>query len=641
MLLRPAHRPQSGISLWSLFLPVLSVSLMCLFIGLRADARLGRTQVNGRPANRMKNRWLIAAAAVGIHLSIGSVYAWSVFSRPIIEQLGWSLKDVQFTFSLAILFLGLSAALLGHLVETLGPRKTGMLAAICFGCGIAGSGVAIHMHSLYGLYLCYGVLGGIGLGVGYVAPVSTLVKWFPDRRGLATGLAIMGFGFASLIAGPMIQKLIANVGLANTFFTLGLVYFSVIIASAQYLAPPPKGWAPAGWQDAAAAQAKPGRKSNADLCQMTAHEAVRTRRFACLWLMLFINVTCGIAIISVASTMAQESARMSAAQAAVMVGLMGLFNGGGRIAWASLSDYLGRPNTYSLLFVLQLGMFLLLWTAPAPFLFQLVILLIMTCYGGGFSCIPAYIADLFGTRHLGAIHGYTLTAWAAAGLAGPIFVAWVRQSSGGYAGILTVFSGLFVLALLVSLLIRVEIRRQGSTRAQPAPVSLADRTFTTNLGDLAAVREFVVQGAQRVGLEARQLSRLQLAIEEAATNICSHACLEEIAINRLSYAYHAGTTYDVRILDAPHAFAVEFIDAGVPFDPSAVAPPDISTPLAERQTGGLGILLLRKMVDELRYTRKADHNHLTLVMHKGQAALPAPAASLPDDARPPASRRTT
>ena len=564
----------------------------------------------------MKNRWLIAACAVGIHLSIGSVYSWSVFTKPIIAQLGWSLKDVQFTFSLAILFLGLSAALLGYLVEKLGPRKTGMLAALFFGCGITGAGVAIHMRSLYALYFSYGVLGGIGLGIGYIAPVSTLVKWFPDRRGLATGLAIMGFGFASLIAGPIVHKLIAGIGIANTFFTLGPVYFAIIFVSAQYLAPPPKGWVLAGWQGAAAPQAHPNEKYKADLCQMTAHEAVRTRRFAYLWLMLFINVTCGIAVISVASSMAQESARMSAAQAAVMVGLMGLFNGGGRIAWASLSDYLGRPNTYSLLFILQIGMFLLLGRVTDPSLFQLAIFLIMTCYGGGFSCIPAYIADLFGSRQLGTIHGYILTAWAAAGLAGPIFAAWVRQSSGGYAGTLTVFLGLFVLALIVSLLIRLDLWRQVGTQAQGNPEFLTKRTFSTNVGELDAVREFVVQGARSAGLAARQVDRLQLAVEEAVTNICSHAYLEEIAINRMSYAYDAATTYDVRMLHTPNSFAVELIDAGIPFDSSAVAPPDIDTPLEERRTEGLGILLLRKMVDELRYTREADRNHLMLVMHK-------------------------
>lgn len=561
----------------------------------------------------MKNRWVIAASAVGIHLSIGSVYSWSVFSKPIMQQMGWPLKEVQFTFSLAILFLGLSAASLGYLVEKFGPRRTGMLAAVFFGLGIGGSGVAMLMKNIYVLYLCYGVLGGIGLGVGYIAPVSTLVKWFPDRRGLATGLAIMGFGFASLIAGPIIHELIENLGLATTFFSLGLVYFVVIFSAAQYLAPPPQGWVPAGWQGATQGQPK---KRRADLCQLAAKEAVRTRRFAYLWVMLFINVTCGIAVISVASSMAQEAARMSADQAAIMVGIMGLFNGGGRIVWASLSDYVGRPNTYTLLFVLQLLMFLLLTRVTGPFLFQLLIFLIMTCYGGGFSCIPAYIADLFGTKQLGAIHGYILTAWAAAGLAGPLFVAWVRQASGGYSGILTVFIGLFTLALIVSLLIRVDIRRLVSAKAHLPPGGLASRTFRADLGELTAVGEFIGQCAASAGLAATQLSRLQLAVEEAMTNICSHAYFEQIAVNRLSCPYQGASTYDVRIQDAPETFAVEFIDTGVPFDPLSVAAPDLTAPLAEREATGLGVLLLRTMVDDLRYTRETERNRLTLVMRK-------------------------
>ncbi|HCE44782.1 MAG TPA: MFS transporter [Lentisphaeria bacterium] len=562
---------------------------------------------------KIKNRWLIAASAVGIHLSIGSVYSWSVFSKPIIEQTGWSLKNVQLTFSISILFLGLSAALLGHLVEKLGPRKTGMIAAIFFGVGIAGSGLAILMGSMYGLYLCYGVLGGIGLGVGYIAPVSTLVKWFPDRRGLATGLAIMGFGFASLIAGPITHKMILNIGLANTFFTLGLVYFVIIFASSQYLSPPPAGWVPEGWKGESASQKK---KIAVDLCQLMANEAVKTRRFAYLWLMLFINITCGIAVISVASAMAQESTGMSAASAAFMVGIMGLFNGGGRIAWASLSDYIGRPNAYTMFFALQMVMFFLLSRVTDPFVFQILIFLIMTCYGGGFACIPAYIADLFGTRQLGAIHGYILTAWAAAGLAGPVFVAWVRQTSGGYSGIIMVFLGLFAVALTISLLIRIDIRRLVSAKAQVQPVSLGARTFTTDPGEVAAAIRFAVKCAESVGLGSDKVFQLELAVEEAATNICSHAYLEEFSINRMSYAYQAKTTYEVRIIDTPDSFSVVLLDSGIPFDPLSVAPADTTSPIGEREPDRLGVLLMRKMVDDIRYVREKDRNHLTLVIHK-------------------------
>ena len=406
---------------------------------------------------KTKNRWLIALSAVGIHISIGSVYAWSVFTKPLQQQMGWDLKQISFTFSLAILFLGLSAAFLGHFVEKFGPRAAGTLSAVFFGTGIAGAGFAIHIESLLLLYLFYGMIAGIGLGVGYITPVSTLVKWFPDRRGLATGLAIMGFGFASLISSPIMNHLINNYGISNTFYILGAVYFVIILSSAQYLAPPKAGWVPKGLQ---ANGNNPGtRKIKEDLRQLTANEAVKTRQFWALWIMLFINITCGIAILAVASPMAQELVGMSAAAAATMVGIMGLFNGGGRIAWATISDYIGRPNVYTLFFALQIVGFFLLPNLTGALLFSVFVYVIMTCYGGGFASIPAYIGDLFGTKQLGAIHGYILTAWAAAGLAGPIFVSWVRETTGSYQGTLVIFSGLFIIALAVSLLIRLDIKK--------------------------------------------------------------------------------------------------------------------------------------------------------------------------------------
>ena len=220
---------------------------------------------------KIRNRWLIAASAVGIHIAIGSVYAWSVYTKPLIQQFGWDLKDTQFTFRLAIFFLGISAAFLGHYLERKGPRRSGILAASFFGIGIIGSGLAVHLESIYLLYLFYGVFGGIGLGLGYITPVSTLVKWFPDRRGLAAGLAIMGFGFAALISSPLIVFLISKVGIANTFYITGSGYFAIIFVASLYLAPPPKDWLPAGFQaNLQTAQ----RKIRADLSQLTAYEAV-------------------------------------------------------------------------------------------------------------------------------------------------------------------------------------------------------------------------------------------------------------------------------------------------------------------------------------------------------------------------------
>ncbi|WP_307847713.1 L-lactate MFS transporter [Metabacillus bambusae] len=405
---------------------------------------------------KTKNRWLIAASAVGIHISIGSVYAWSNFTNPLMNEFGWTAQQVQLTFSLAILFLGLSAAFLGHFVEKYGPKAAGLLAAGFFGVGVIGSGLAVNLGSLPLLYVTYGVLGGIGLGVGYIAPVSTLIKWFPDRRGLATGLAIMGFGFAAAISSPIMDSLIKTVGTANTFYILGTAYFVIMTLSSLYLEKPPVNWVPEGFKE----KVQSGKsRIKEDLSQLTANEAIKTPRFYYLWLMLFINVTCGIAILSAAKPLAQESIGLSTVEAAALVGVMGIFNGLGRIGWASISDYIGRPNTYTTFFVLQIVLFALLPHTTEAFLFQVMLAVVYTCYGGGFAAIPAYIGDLFGTKQLGAIHGYILTAWAAAGLAGPMFAAWMKDTTGSYASSLTFFSGMFIIALLVSILIRRDIQK--------------------------------------------------------------------------------------------------------------------------------------------------------------------------------------
>lgn len=405
---------------------------------------------------KIRNRWLIAASAVGIHIAIGSVYAWSVYTKPLIQEFGWDLKDTQFTFSLAIFFLGISAAFLGHYLEKKGPRRSGILAAIFFGIGIAGSGLAIHLESIYLLYLFYGVFGGIGLGLGYITPVSTLVKWFPDRRGLAAGLAIMGFGFAALISSPLIVYLISKVGIANTFYITGAGYFTIIFISSLYLAPPPKDWLPAGFKEG---MLNAKKKISTDLSQLTANEAVKTRRFWYLWSMLFINITCGIAIISVASPMAQEYTGLTPVAAATMVGIMGLFNGVGRIGWASFSDLIGRPAMYSIFFGIQIIAYFLLPGITNALLFQVLIFVILSCYGGGFATIPAFIGDVFGTKQLGAIHGYILTAWAAAGMAGPLFAAWARTVTNNYNGTMYFFAGMLGVALLISFLMHREISK--------------------------------------------------------------------------------------------------------------------------------------------------------------------------------------
>ena len=402
-----------------------------------------------------KNRWFMVISAMAIHMCIGSVYAWSVYVNPIQAAMSWTLTDITITFSIAIFFLGFSAAIMGKFVEAKGPRVAATLAAVLFGVGTIGSGVAIHLESQLLFYFMYGVLGGTGLGIGYISPVSMLVKWFPDRRGMATGFAIMGFGFAAAISGPAIKLLIDDVGISATFYILGSIYFLVMFGAAQYLANPPEGYMPQKFSEAIATGKK---KLKEDLAQTTRAEAIKTGRFYGLWIMLFINVTCGIAIISVASPLLQESVGVSALVAASAVGLMGVFNGAGRLAWASISDYLTRPVVFILFFVTQIAAFYFLTTVTSIVLFQVILYYIMMCYGGAFSSIPAYIGDIFGTKELGAIHGYILTAWALAGLAGPIIIAYVKDTTGSYTDTLYVFIGLFIVALITSILMLVNIK---------------------------------------------------------------------------------------------------------------------------------------------------------------------------------------
>jgi len=412
---------------------------------------------------KVKNRWFMAMAAMAIHICIGSVYAWSVYVNPIQSTMNWTLTDVTITFSVAIFFLGLSAALMGKFVESKGPRAAATLAAVLFGLGTVGSGLAIYMESKILLYLTYGVLGGAGLGIGYISPVSMLVKWFPDRRGMATGLAIMGFGFASAISGPAIKVLIDAVGVSSTFYILGSIYFIIMFTAAQYLANPPEGYMPERLSNAINAGTK---KIKEDLVNITRNEAVKTARFYGLWIMLFINVTCGIAIISVASPLLQEVIGISALAAASAVGLMGIFNGAGRIIWASVSDYLTRPVVFIIFFITQIIAFYLLTTVTSVLLFTILVYYIMTCYGGAFASVPAYIGDIFGTKELGAIHGYILTAWALAGLAGPIIIAYVKDTTGSYSGTLYVFVGLFFVALITSIFMLLNIKKIKESQIQ-------------------------------------------------------------------------------------------------------------------------------------------------------------------------------
>jgi len=476
---------------------------------------------------KTKNRWLIAASAVGIHVSIGSIYAYSAWKMPLENSFGWSPSATTGAFSLAIFFLGLSAAFLGRFIEKRGPSRGGLLSAAFFCLGLVGAGVACLLESLPLFYLCFGVVSGIGLGVGYISPVSTLVKWFPDRRGLATGLAIMGFGFGGLICARLIDGLVPveheftipravpaeSVGaaagdpvaltkadfvrlyradpasaesiaalaaadlageevqrvlvydsrkIAFAFMILGLIYAAVMIPSALYIQPPSREWVEAYRNGRPAS----GRQALARApVELTARQAVRTFGFYGLWLMLFLNVSCGIALIATAKKMGYEMVRLSAEMSTVLVMGISLFNGVGRIFWASLSDYIGRPNTYTAFFLLQILAFpLLAHVTGMPVVFMIVTFVILSCYGGGFASIPAYISDLFGVKEMPTIHGYILTAWSLAGVVGPMINSYVYERTQSYQASLYLFGSAFVLALVVSVLMRLEVRR----RRQPS-----------------------------------------------------------------------------------------------------------------------------------------------------------------------------
>ena len=404
-----------------------------------------------------RNRVGIALSAVGIHASIGSVYAWSVLTKPVMAEMGISLSSTTWAFSIAILFLGLSAAFLGKFVERIGPRASGLLSMLFFCSGLIGTALAVSMKSVALLYFFYGAVGGIGLGIGYITPVSTLVKWFPARRGFATGLAIMGFGFASLIGGPLMQRLTALYGLSTNFLIMGGAYAVVMTLSSLYLMPPKAGETvdltklsdDASEKLKKAATAQTGR-------QYTRREAVQTWEFWSLWWLFFTNITCGIGLLAVASPMAQEAVGMNAAGAAALVGAIGLVNGLGRLAWSTLSDWMGRASTYVLFFVIETAAFFALAQTPSEALFYILVLTIISCYGGGFSCMPAFLSDLFGVRQLSSIHGIMLTAWALAGIAGPMLLSVIKETTGSYHQTMLVFAGLMSAALVLSVILKVK-----------------------------------------------------------------------------------------------------------------------------------------------------------------------------------------
>jgi MFS family permease len=386
------------------------------------------------------NRFLVPPAALAVHLSIGQAYAFSTFNLPLTKLLGltqsgpddWQLTDVGWTFSIAIAILGISAAVFGRWVERVGPRKSMFTAALCFGSGFIVSAMGIHYHLLFLLYLGYGVLGGCGLGIGYISPVSTLIKWFPDRPGMATGMAIMGFGGGALIAAPLSLLLMEHFktatsnGVMETFVTMGVIYFLFMMIGVICVRVPSPDWKPQGWTPTA----KP--KALVTTASVLVEQAWRTPQFWLLWVVLCMNVTAGIGVLSQASPMIQEifSGHVSASAAAGFVGLLSLFNMAGRFFWASTSDYIGRRNTYTIFFSLGILLYLTipsLGYAGDKSLFVAAFVVILSMYGGGFATIPAYLRDVFGTVNVGAIHGRLLTAWSVAGVLGPVLVNYIRK----------------------------------------------------------------------------------------------------------------------------------------------------------------------------------------------------------------------
>lgn len=388
------------------------------------------------------SRALMALSAVMVHLAIGSVYSYSVMTLPLNSLLGWQKSDVVTAFSTAIFFLGMSAAFLGKYTEHVRPGRLLFFSGIFYAGGIFLTGIAVH-YGMYPLFILgYGVLSGIGLGIGYITPVTVLVKWFPDKKGFATGLVIMGFGFSSMIFGPLMAAMFAKIGIAKTFFVLSAIYGAMIFTSSVLLVNPDP--AHDGKKTAAVSQS----------ARFSISGAVLSKTFICLWLMFFINICCGIALISAASPMAQEKAGMTAIAAAMMVGIMGVFNGLGRFGWSSLSDKFGRINIYIAFFIIQIPAYLLLSGSSNAVLFQVLLFIIISCYGGGFSIAPAFLGDTFGTKNLGRIYGALLTAWACAGIAGPKLAAFVREKTGSYQTSLAFFSGLLGVALIIGVFLR-------------------------------------------------------------------------------------------------------------------------------------------------------------------------------------------
>lgn len=417
---------------------------------------------------KASNRWLIAAGGVLMQLALGAVYAWSVFREPLAKEFGASVSAVNAAFTLTIVCLGISAYFGGRLMERIGPRKVAFASAGLYGAGIILS--SFTSESIVLLYVTYGLIAGIGLGLGYIVPIATLIKWFPDRRGLITGVAVAGFGAGAVVTAPVAKSLITSAGLFQTFAILGVAYVIMVLVGALVLKNPPEGWRPEGWEPPPAEETVDKSGANYDFAG-----ALKTWQWYGLWGLLFLNSTAGIAIISEADPMAQDIAGVSVGQAAAVVSIIAVFNGLGRFVWASFSDVVGRKWVFLTMFALQVALFALLPSASSFIFFTVVASAILLCYGGGFGTMPAFAADYFGSRNVGRIYGFMLTAWSAAGVAGPVLVSQLRDSTGGYETSLYILAGVMLVSTILPLIIRPprgepnESSERTDGTAQPAP----------------------------------------------------------------------------------------------------------------------------------------------------------------------------
>ena len=394
---------------------------------------------------RTNNRWVIAIAGVFLQIALGAVYAWSVFRVPLAKQFGWSISEITLTFTICIFVLGFAAFFGGLWLNRKGPRIVALTGGALYGVGVF---LASFSQSLSWLYLTYGVIGGIGLGFSYIVPVAVLVKWFPDRRGLITGIAVGGFGAGALITAPVATRLIQSVGVLSTFAYLGIAYLIVTVVTGLFMRNPPDGWKPEGWTPTAT---QTSHRAGHDF---TLGEALKTWQWWALWLLLFLNTCAGISIISQEAPLFQELAGVTAVVAASMVGLASIGNAVGRVFWAWISDLITRRATFLVMFVSQILLFWFLPNIATAWLLTVVTFVVLMCYGGGFGTMPAFAADYFGPKNVGPIYGLMLTAWGFASAFGPLLIAYMRESSGSYHGALHVIAGVMAISTLLPIAMR-------------------------------------------------------------------------------------------------------------------------------------------------------------------------------------------